>query len=373
MLKPKTYNIGDTNIANLGTALEKNCREAAARKEPQWEKAGTKVGTEIWRIEKFHVVPWPQKQYGQFFSGDSYIVLYTYEVPETKALAWNVHFWLGDHTSQDEAGTAAYKTVELDDKMGGKPVQYREVCGHESHTFVNYFPTGIRVLEGGIESGFHHVKPEDYKPRLLQLRTVGKSIAVREVAMARSSLNSGDAFILDLGVKIIQWMGHGISIGERAKAASLAHAIEEEREGKTTVEVHIEGDGDLQEFWQHLEGGEGPVMPKVDAAAANKVDDFSKFKKVLYTLSDAGGKLEFKQVADGVVKQKDFITTDACIFDTGMVVFAWIGQKADAVESKSALQYASDYLTQNNRPPHTTIVRVLEGAENDLLKSFLDK
>ena len=47
------------------------------------------------------VVPWDKKQYGNFFSGDSYIVLHTYISKEGKGpMAWDVHFWIGDCSSQ---------------------------------------------------------------------------------------------------------------------------------------------------------------------------------------------------------------------------------------------------------------------------------
>ena len=48
--------------------------------------------------------------------------------PDEDALEYDVHFWIGKYSTQDEYGTAAYKTVELDTYHNDKPVQHREVC-----------------------------------------------------------------------------------------------------------------------------------------------------------------------------------------------------------------------------------------------------
>ena len=43
----------------------------------QFENAGKTDGLEVWRIENLEMVPVPPSQYGQFYTGDSYIVLRT--------------------------------------------------------------------------------------------------------------------------------------------------------------------------------------------------------------------------------------------------------------------------------------------------------
>jgi len=48
---------------------------------------------------------------------------------------------------------AAYKTVELDDALGGAATQYREIQGNESTLFLSCYKSsgGIEYLPGGIE------------------------------------------------------------------------------------------------------------------------------------------------------------------------------------------------------------------------------
>ncbi|KAF3324733.1 Ramosa1 enhancer locus 2 protein [Carex littledalei] len=69
------------------------------------------------------------------------------------ALRHDIHYWLGKDTSQDEAGSVAILTVELDEALGGGPVQYREVQGDESEKFLSYFKPCIIPQPGGTASG----------------------------------------------------------------------------------------------------------------------------------------------------------------------------------------------------------------------------
>eukprot|EP01132_Coremiostelium_polycephalum_P002829 gene2829-3514_t len=360
MLKQKQLNVADSNIANMGSDLDMKCRLDKAQKEEQWKGAGTVAGVKIWRIENFKVVPVPEDGYGKFYDGDSYIVLNSVK-NSNGTFKYDIHFWLGQHTSTDEAGTAAYKTVELDDLLGGKPVQYREVQGFESPKFLSLFKNGsIFILRGGVESGFNKVKPEEYKPRLLHI-SGDKNVRVSEVDLSTKSLNSGDVFILDAGLKIYQFNGSKSSGLERAKGATLSRAIDDERKGLASVIVFAENEEVPEEFWKIL-GGKGPIAPPVTKPT-------NTHEKVLFKVSDASGKLTFSEVARGKISRKLLDTNDAFILDCGFEVYVWIGLKASADERKFTFKFATDYLKSHNRPEYTSIVRVLEGGENETLEA----
>ena len=161
MIKDRQPDWQDTNVNLIGSDIDRKCKEAAANGEPQWTGCGEKVGLQVWRIEQFRVVPWPKSKYGRFHIGDSYIVLNTYvkDPANPNKLSYDAHFWIGSESTQDEYGTAAYKTVELDDYLKGDAVQHREVENHESAKFLEYFKGGaIQYLKGGVATGFKKVE-----------------------------------------------------------------------------------------------------------------------------------------------------------------------------------------------------------------------
>lgn len=55
----------------------------------------------------------------------------------------DIHFWIGRASSVDEQGAAAIYVTQLDEYLGGSPVQHREVQGNESPRFRSYFKNGV--------------------------------------------------------------------------------------------------------------------------------------------------------------------------------------------------------------------------------------
>eukprot|EP00211_Chloroparvula_japonica_P005467 CAMPEP_0119151506 /NCGR_PEP_ID=MMETSP1310-20130426/46423_1 /TAXON_ID=464262 /ORGANISM="Genus nov. species nov., Strain RCC2339" /LENGTH=356 /DNA_ID=CAMNT_0007143785 /DNA_START=45 /DNA_END=1111 /DNA_ORIENTATION=+ len=346
--KRKVVNLDWSNIAGIGSDLDRRIRKAAADTEEAWREVGKESGVQVWRVEKFQIVPWPKEEYGKFYEGDSYVILRTQKVKNV--VKYDVFFWLGFETSCDEAGTAAYKACELDDYLDTAPVQHREVQGHESDEFLGCFHNhAITILSGGIESGFRRVDAETYRPRLLHVKGKMKCVRITEVPLCPRSLNSGDVFILDLGLHLYQMNGRQSSGGERIKAGQLARAIDDERKGLAEVHVAEEGDGDPDfwaVFWAAL-GGEGPISsPTEDASATAEASSLRKLLRV----SDETGAMRTTLVAKGKFDRSQLNSNDVMILDMGFQLFVWVGKGANSKERKYGMRRAMTYLFDYDRP-----------------------
>jgi len=269
---------------------------------------------------------------------------------------------LGAKSSQDEQGTAAYKTVELDDLLGDAPVQHREVDGYETEAFKSLWNGKLLVQEGGIESGFHHVKPEAYEPRLLHFKGKANHIRVEQVALSPASLNAGDTFLLDAGLDLYEWHGHASAVAERNKCRDVRIGLVDRRNGRPKVHTIDQGDkadGPAEAFWNLL----GAPGGAADIAPATPDNVVAPSERVLLHVSDASGALVCREIARGANATRDKLTSDdAYILDIGQQVFVWVGDSASKAERGKAIKFASEYLTKEGRPAHTPIVRVLESS-----------
>jgi hypothetical protein len=339
---------------------------AAKSLEPAFQGAGQRVGTEIWRIENFQPVPLPKSGYGRFYSGDSYIILQT-TPGKGGAYLYDIHFWLGKDTSQDEAGTAAIKTVELDAVLGGRAVQYRELQGHETDRFLSYFKPCIVPLEGGVISGFKKVEEKEFETRLYVCK--GKRVVrLKQVPFLRSSLNHDDVFILDTKDKIFQFNGANSVIQERAKSLEVIQFLKEKyHDGKCDVAIVDDGklraESDSGEFWV-IFGGFAPIGKKIASE-----DDIIPEKTHAKLFSIVDGQVSS---VDGELS-KSLLENNKCyILDCGSEVFVWVGRVTQVEDRKASIQAAEEFVGSQNRPKSTRVTRLIQGYETHSFKSNFD-
>uniref|UniRef100_A0A453GNU6 Gelsolin-like domain-containing protein n=1 Tax=Aegilops tauschii subsp. strangulata TaxID=200361 RepID=A0A453GNU6_AEGTS len=331
--------------------------------DPAFQGAGQKVGIEIWRIEDFKPVALPKSDYGKFYSGDSYIVLQTTS-PKGGAYLYDVHFWIGKDSSQDEAGTAAIKTVELDSVLGGRAVQYRELQGYESDKFLSYFKPCIIPMEGGFASGFKTPEEETFETRLYICK--GKrAIRIKQVPFARSSLNHDDVFILDTENKIYQFNGANSNIQERAKSLEVIQHLKEKYHGGV-CDVAIVDDGKLQaesdsgEFWV-LFGGFAPIGKKT-VSDDDVVLETTAPK--LYSIND--GELKFEDIP---LTKAVLENTRCFLLDCGAEMFVWVGRVTQLEDRKAATKAVEEFIINQKRPKTTRVTQVIQGYESHAFKS----
>ena len=374
LVHPKEYDWRNSNVELVNSDIDHKVKYQSAATEPAWNNGviGIQPGLFIWRIEDFEVVPRPKETYGSFYEGDSYIVLQSEKIKaeaHEDKLLHDIYFWLGRYTTQDEAGTAAYKTVELDEFLHGSATQHRELQTCPSDAFSHIFPR-MKILRGGVRSGFTHVGSNEESAHHDTLLRVFKhsssaagrdAVLVHEVEPTWKSLDEEDVFILDKGNKVFVWQGKKCSPMEKLKAAQVVNDITIAKHAD--IEVLSQNEARSKVVVDCLGGRDIDFGTEFHAARPVSVATERKVKK-LFRLSDAAGDLSFDLVKEGNgIGRDDFDSDDVFLLDVGKSIWVWEGRGASRAEKAMWLKVMQRYVGIQEDAANLSVSKTKEGTE----------
>lgn len=293
--------------------------------------------------------------------------------------------------------------VECDDYLGGRAVQHRQVQGHESEVrqfsyfqciialpstpksqhsvlsrqqkFQSYFNYELTYLEGGVDSGFNHVEEKTWQINLYKVKGTEKGLSMTQMELAKSSLNSGDSFILFINPAIVfVWHGTGANPDERAKANIVSEKMCTQG---TTVTLEEGDDANAEAFWEKV-GTDGEIGP-----AEEGDEEVKEFLPTLYRITDDYQVLRIAEaekvrrgaasaVAQHFIKRSLLDDDDVFLLDAGWDVFLWVGNGSDKEEKMAGLSKADEYLQSTPRTANLPLTIIKSGWETADFLQFFD-
>ena len=265
----------------------------------------------------------PKEDIGKFYSGDCYIILYTYHSGDRKD-DYFLCCWFGKDSIEEDQKRASHLANSMSNSLKGRPVQGHIFQGKEPPQFVALFQPMV-VLKGGLSSGYKKfveekgLADETYTAECVALfRLSGISIhnnkAVQVDAVA-TSLNSTECFLLQSGSSVFSWNGNQCTAEQQLLAAKLAEFL---KPGVTLK--HAKEGTESSAFWYALGGKQ--------SYTSNKVAPEISRDPHLFTFSFNKGKFQVEEIYN--FTQDDLLTEDILILDTHAEVFVWVGQCVDS-------------------------------------------
>lgn len=243
----------------------------------------------------------------------------------------------------------------------------------ESQLFLSNFKGGIFYLEGGVDSGFVHVEPKTYEKKLYIVK--GKRYPrVWTKELSADSLNEGDVFILDLGMKLYFWPGRECNVNEKVKGMEILFNIKNHERGGNPKHFYPREDSNAEpEFWAELGGKPDTINPAIpDEGVEGGAGEDASQHYAFYRVSNSTGTLELTEITERPLRKDHLDTNDTFLLELHNQIYVWIGKHANLEEKKSGMLMAKDFITQNGKPTNTRITRLPEFGEDVHFKSFFN-
>jgi hypothetical protein len=346
--------------------LDAYCKKLLENSEAFLNSCGKKA-IEIYRIEDFTPVEVPEKHHGEFFDGDSYVCV----MKGNKA--YEIHYWEGVDSTADETGSAAALTTQLSERLPMPAKHHLELQNEESDLFLSHFPNGIKVLHGGVDSGFKHFEKPVHEPELLMVK--GKRFPrLFTLEVKASNLNHGDVFVLDLGEHIYIYQGKDCSEQEKVSALNYCINIKDHmRQSHCKIDYPMDMGGDCEAaFWAALGGSAADVQPATPDDESKNVSEADATMYRLWHVSDASGSMQCEEIQERPLRKDMLLETDTYILELYNKIYAWQGKNASTAEKHACMNIAAKYRKEWNKPKGTSITRIPQGIEDALFISFFE-
>jgi len=287
---------------------------------------------EIWYVDNMKIHPLPKEEYGHFYSGNCYLLKYTYT--KWNALKYVIFYWQGIDSIRQDIGASSLlsKDMYIEVSAKGDCVQECERMGRESTHFLSIF-NGRMVTHRGTRTDF-----DTKSKRLYHVfgRKDNGIIAIQSTRVSSTVLNSRDIFILTDSINTYIWESKGHSKSLKEESSKLSSLIG----GKVQI---VKESSETDTFWKMI-GGNGKYA-NYDYIHNSKPKDFQNEIK-LFAVINTGTIIRAEEIYK--FNQYDLTPSKVFILDNKKNVFVWVGSKSKEKEKKRGAEIAIEYLNYLN-------------------------
>ena len=204
-------------------------------------------------------------------------------------------------------------------------------------------------------------------------------MSMQQMELSKSSLNSGDSFILFVNPStVFVWNGQQSNPDERAKANVVSEKMCTQGTTVTLEEEDGDNGSDAEGFWSVL-GTEGEIGP------AEEGDELvQEFAPTLFRITGDHQVLHVatadkvrRSAASAVVQhkldRKLLDDDDVFLLDAGWEVYLWVGNGSDKDEKIAGLTKADEYLQNTPRTANLPLTIIKSGWMTPDFLEFFDE
>ncbi|XP_011032128.1 PREDICTED: villin-1-like isoform X1 [Populus euphratica] len=255
VVEPKLYEEGRGKVAAIFKQQGYDVKELPDEEDCQ-PYINCRGKLKVWRIngEQLTLIPDPEQT--KLFSGDCYIVQYTY--PGNGRDEHLFYAWLGRDSVPDDRADAISHMNAIADSSKRDPVLVQVIQDKEPLLFFSIFQA-VLIFKGGLSKRYKNLIAEkgildetydEQKTALFRVQGISpENMQAIQVDQVSNSLNSSYCYILQTGTSVFTWIGNLSSTVDHALLDRMLELI-----NPTWQPISVREGSEPDIFWNALGG-----------------------------------------------------------------------------------------------------------------------